>query len=337
MKKILKHTAIFTALITASITHAADYELLFQSSDYTGEKNFNLQKTWLEKLEADSNGRLSIELMPNGGVVAHSETLDAMRLGLLDGQLTATGYFSNKNPAFALMGNTVGAWSDTADYLKYMYQGGGNELMEALYKPYGVQYVGGYTSGVEAFVSMVPLKGVSDLKGLTMRSPDGFVSRVFKAAGAEPIQLPGSQIKAAMEKGTIKAADYSVFSTNQNQGMNDIAPYPVQPGFHSMPALEFSMAQSTWDNLPTDLKNLFKRSVEDFAKSYTSELKKADEVALEAARKNPKITIQDWPAAERKKFRAIAQQEWQSIAEESPQAKQAFDSLTQFLKANGLL
>lgn len=337
VKNILKYTALLSGLVIASAASAAEYDLVFQSSDYVGEKNFEVQKEWLQSLEKASNGRLDIELLPNGGVVAHKETLDAMRLGLLDGHMTATGYFSDKNQGIALMGNTVGAWSDVNDYLKYLYQGGGNELMVSLYKPYGVHFVGGYTSGLEAFVSKIPLKGVDDLKKITMRSPDSLVSRVFAAAGAKPINLPGGQIKQALENGTINAADYSVFSTNQSAGMNDLAPYPVYPGFHSMPALDFSMAQSTWDKLPRELQNLFSSSIEEFAYSSTATLKKADDIAIAEAKKNPEITIQDWPVEERKKFRAIAQEQWRLISEESPEAKQAYESLTKFLTDNGLL
>lgn len=337
MVNTIKRILFSGMLIMPTVSLSADYSLLFQSSDYRGEKNFEIQEAWLRELEKASNGRLEIELLPNGGIVDNHETLDAMRLGLLDGHLSATGYFSKKDPAFGLMGNTVGAWSDTSQFLSYMYEGGGNQLMEKLYAKYNVKYVGAYTSGVEAFVSKIPIDGVDDFKGVKMRSPDGLVTSVFAAIGAEPIALPGSQIIAALEKGTIDAADYSVFSTNQSAGMNDVATHPIQPGFHSLPALDFSMSQKKWDILPADIQDLMSRSVRELARTMTTELKKADIKAIEEAQKNPNITIHDWSSGERKKFRAVAQDQWKVVSEKSPNAKLVFESITKFLKENNLL
>ncbi len=221
-------------------------------------------------------------------------------MGVLDGHLTATGYFSGKDPAFGLLGNMVGAWSDTSQLLDYMNNGGGNELLTELYKPYGVKFVGASTTGVEAFVSKKPLDGVDDLKGLKLRAPEGLVQKVFAAAGASPVNLPGSEVYTGLSKGVIDAADYTVFSTNQKNGLNDIAPHPVQPGFHSLPLIDMSISQKKWD-------------------------------------KNPKITIHDWSAEERKKFRAIAKTQWEEFAKSSPNAQKVFDSVTSYLKSKGLL
>ena len=48
------------------------------------------------------------------------------------------------------------------------------------------------------------------------------------------------------------AADYSVFSVNQQQGLNGVAPHPVHPGFHSLPLVEVSMNSAKWEALPDD-------------------------------------------------------------------------------------
>ena len=93
------------------------------------------------------------------------------------------------------------------------------------------------------------LEGVDDLKGLKMRAPEGLVQQVFAAAGASPVNLPGSEVFTSLDKGVIDAADYSVFSTNQAQGLHDVAPNPVYPGFHSMPLVEISINTAKWESL----------------------------------------------------------------------------------------
>ncbi|CUB03369.1 TRAP transporter substrate-binding protein [Marinomonas fungiae] len=331
-------------LITATVAGAlstvafsADYTFKFQSSDPSGDKNFQIQKEWTERVERMSGGRIKINLLPVGSVFKHTETLDGIKMGILDGQITATEFFSGKDAAFGLIGNTVGAWSDTTQLLQYINYGGGYELMNELYAPYGVKFIGGSTTGVESFVSRVPLDGVEDLKGLKLRAPEGLVQRVFAAAGAAPVNLPGSEVFTGLSKGVIDAADYTVFSTNQKAGMNDIATHPVQPGFHSLPLIDVSMSMKKWEKLPEDLQEIMTTSVRDFANDITTQLRIADQKAVKVAQQDPNITIHDWSAEERKKFREIARTQWAEFAKQSPNAQKVYDSITSYLEENGLL
>ncbi len=328
-------TAIGT--LVATTVMAADFNFKFQSSDPSGVKNFEVQKEWVETVGKMSNGRIKIDLLPVGAVVKHTETLDAIKMGVLDGHITATGYFSGKDPAFGLIGNTVGAWSDTTQLLQYINFGGGREIMTELYAPYGVQFIGGSTTGVEAFVSKVPLDGVEDLKGLKLRAPEGMVQKVFAAAGAAPVNLPGSEVFTGLSKGVIDAADYTVFSSNHQQGMHDIAHHPVQPGFHSLPLIDISMSKKKWDKLPEDLQEILIVSARDFSYKMTTELKIADAAAVKDAMADPDITIHNWSAEERMKFRAIARTQWEEFATQSDNAQKVYDSLTAFLEDAGLL
>ncbi|WP_413479264.1 TRAP transporter substrate-binding protein [Vibrio hibernica] len=335
----LTYTLITTALagIFSTSVLAADFNLKIQSSDPSGDKNFQVQQKWAKRVGIMTDGRIKITLLPTGSVVKNTETLDAIRQGILDGQVTATEYFSGKDPAFGLIGNMVGAWSNTSQLLQYINYGGGYELMTELYKPYGVKFVGGSTTGVESLVSKVPLDSVADLKGLKIRAPEGLVQQVFAAAGATPVNLPGSEVFTGLSKGVIDAADYTVFSTNQKAGMNEIAPHPVQPGFHSLPLIDISISQKKWDKMTPDLQEILTVSVRDFAYDMTTELRIADQAAVAEAEKDPKITIHNWSSEERKKFRAIAKTQWKVFAKRSPNAQKVYDSVTHYLEVNGLL
>lgn len=323
--------------LVASAGYAQDYSLKFQSSDNAGNPNFELKQEWAERVSAMTNGRVEIELLPVGSIVGHTETLDAIAAGVLDGHVTATGYFSGKDPAFGLLGNTVGAWSDPNELLLFIEHGGGNELYQELLEPYGLHFIGASATGLEAFVSKKPLNSVDDLKGLKLRAPEGLVQSVFAAAGATPVGLPGSEVFTALDKGVIDAADYTVFSTNHQQGMHGIAAHPVYPGFHSLPVLEVSMNKETWDGMPADIQAILEVSVRDFARQMVSTLKLADQVAVAEAMADPEITIHDWPAEERNRFRAIAQTQWEEFATQSENAKKVYDVLSEFLSSNGML
>ncbi|SDL18262.1 TRAP-type mannitol/chloroaromatic compound transport system, substrate-binding protein [Aliiruegeria lutimaris] len=283
-----------------------------------------------------TDGKVSVEMLPVGTIVDYKETLEAVGAGLLDGHICDSSYWAGKDPAFGLIANPVGAWSDPAQMIDFVENGGGKELMRELEAPYCVHFIGVSTPGLEAFVSKVPLDGVDDLKGLKMRSPEGPIANVFRAAGAAPVNLPASEVYTALDKGVIDAADYSVFSVNQEVGMNEVAPHPVYPGFHSLPLVEISMNQAKWDALPEDIQQAFYDSIKVFQEDQVGGLKERDLAAIETA-KAEGITVHDWPADERAKFRAIAKEEWKSLAEGSPMAQKVYDTLTAYLTENGLL
>ena len=327
--------AALVALSSAAL--AQDYSFKFQSSDPSGNPNFVLQQQWTETVEDKTDGRITIELLPVGSIVEHNETLDAVAAGIIDGHVTDTSYFAGRDPAFGLIANPVGAWSDPQEMFDFMDEGGGNELMNEMLNPYGLQFIGATTPGLESLVSKVPLDGVDDLKGLKMRAPEGLVQSVFAAAGASPVNLPGSEVYTSLDKGVIDAADYSVFSTNQAQGLHDIAKHPVYPGFHSLPLVEMSMNKSEWDDLPDDLKTALTESVKEFAQLQVKTLAEADQKAVEEAKAKGDITIHDWSDEERAKFRKIAQGEWEKVAQKSDNAQKVYDELTAYLSEKGLM
>lgn len=69
----------------------------------------------------------------------------------------------------------------------------------------------------------------------------------------------------------------------------------------------------------------------------TTQLRIEDQKAVREAQADPNITIHDWSADERKKFRNIAMGEWEKYAKRSPNAQKVYDSITTYLKESGLL
>ncbi|GGB15373.1 TRAP transporter substrate-binding protein [Allosediminivita pacifica] len=327
----------FAAFGLASAAVAQDYNWTFQTSETAGEPGFVNKQKWADNVGTLSEGRIEIEILPIGAVVPHTDTLEAVGAGILQGHLTDPSYFAGKDPAFAMMGNLVGAWSDPFELLGFMESGGGNELYAELVEPYGVQFIGAAATEPEAFVSRVPIRSVEDLEGVKLRAPEGMVYEIFSKAGASPVSLPGSEIFSALDKGVVDAADNTVFATNQSLGMNDIAPYPLYPGFHSLPLIDISMNKATWDGLPDDLKGILKVSVTQFAFDHIYSVRELDAAAVEEARENPEIEIINWSGDERAKFRRIAQEEWQNWAEKSEMTQRYYDAVTSYLKGRNLL
>ena len=337
--KRLSRLSVVTASVVglAGSALAQDYNWTFQTSETAGEPGFVNKQKWAEDVAQLSGGRIAIEILPIGSVVPHTDTLDAVGAGILQGHLTDPSYFSGKDPAFAMMGNLVGAWSDPFELLGFMASGGGNELYGELVEPYGVHFIGAAATEPEAFVSRVPIRTVEDLQGVKLRAPEGMVFEIFSKAGAAPVSLPGSEIFSALDKGVVDAADNTVFATNQSLGMNDIANYPLYPGFHSLPMIDISINKEIWDGLPEDLQAILVASVESFSFNHIYSVRQLDAAAVAESRGNPDIEIINWSGDERAKFRRIAQEEWKNWAPRTEMTQRYYDTVTGYLQGRNLL
>ncbi len=330
--------AVISFLFTATTTAApTTFHFQFQSLDPNCETSFKLQEAWAEKVAKDSQGRIKITVLPVGQVVEYSDTWDAIKSGTLQGHINATSYFSEADPAFGLMGDTVGAWSDPDQLLDYMYNGGGNELMREIYRSYGIYYIGVSTTGLESLVSKKPISSVADLRGLKMRTPEGLVSQVFEAAGAKTVNLPALYVFSGLSRDVIEAADYKQLSTNRRAGLHYVAKHTLYPGIHSLPSIEIAMSLQEWNKLPSDLQVIMRDSVKTFAYTLLQTMEEQDAKVIAEVTAKPGYTVHNWSAEERKKFRAIARTQWEVVAGDSPDAQKVYYSIIRYLKSKHLL
>ena len=243
-------TLAAAALLSATPAHAETWTV--QTSMPSGSAIFNHVAEWTEKLATMTDGAVQVNLVPAGSVVPHNETMDAIADGILQGDFTATVYFGGRDKVFAVMGDLVAGYDTPWQYLSYCYQGGGLDIFQEAFDQYTggqVKVIGCSPYARESFTSTIPIKGVDDLKGVKLRSPEGLAAEVFKRAGAAPVGLPGSEIITSLQKGVIQAADYSSYTEDKSVGMHDIAKYPIYPGIHSMPVLHFTVNKSKWEAL----------------------------------------------------------------------------------------
>ncbi|MCL6417388.1 TRAP transporter substrate-binding protein [Aestuariirhabdus sp. Z084] len=336
--KWLGHASVAALFGLVGMTaQAADYNWTFQTSENAGEPQFEIKKQWAENVKLMSGGKIEIEILPVNAVVKANQTLDAVSSGILQGHLTDPSYFSGRDPAFGMLGNLVGAWGDPLEFLDYMKYNGGEQIYNELVEPYGVHLIGAAATGLEAFVSKKPLRTVEDMKGLKLRAPEGMVYNIFQKAGATPVNLPGSEVYTALEKGVIDAADYTVFSTNYDQGLMSFAKYPNYPGFHSLPMVSVSLNKEIWDGLTPELQAILETSVDAMAYEMVAKLKARDLIAVKKARADSSITIIDMAPEERAKFRNIAKQEWEVWAKKSPMNQKIYDSVVAYLSDRNLM
>ncbi len=332
MKQILALSAI--AVFAATAASAAEINWKFGSSNGSGEQVFVVQKDWCDGIEAASNGRFKIDLLPLNAVVKSDDLLKGVHNNIIQGALTTTATFAGEDPGFGLIGNTISAWASDEDILKYYYYGGGMEVVDSILNEWGAKLFGVAVTGSESFVSKKPLRKIEDFEGVKMRAPSGPVTKLFASFGAAPVNLPGSEVYTSLDKGVIDAADYSNFANNQKQGVNDIAKYPIYPGFHSSPTVHMFMNLKEWEKLSSNDQEFLKRYAKGLALDSLISAHYEDRLAVgEALEKG--ITPIAWEEEELIKVRQHAIKIWDEIAAESEIGKRYYDSLVAYLKSQG--
>ncbi|KEA65685.1 putative gluconate TRAP family transporter, DctP subunit [Marinobacterium lacunae] len=341
VRRFLNTSLALTTACALTLSATAEARTLkVQTSFNASHISLNLlNEKWVPKLKEMTNGSIDLMLLPVKSVVPHRDTPEAVAMGILDGDLTATSYFSGIDPAFALMGDLTAGYTDPAQIQEFCMQGGGKEMLQKLFDKYqpGIHVIGCSSEKSEAFVSKVPINGVGDLTGLKIRTPEGLAADVFKRAGASPVSLPGSEVYTALEKNVIDAADSSAYANNDASGMHKVAKYPLYPGIHSIPFMQFTISDLTWNKLSdsekTALNQWFTAAYDDLRQYMDAK----DKELVARDRAAGKLTIIDWPQAERDKFRKIAQQSWEAFANASPLAKEVYEAHIRFMSSKGML
>ena len=289
-----------------------------------------------ERVDTQTDGRLKIEILPAGAVVALNQTLDSVKVGIIDGHISYPSVYAGIDPGFAPLGDIPGAYDDRFQTVEFMYYAGGLDLVREAYGAQGLFTVGVGTGSWEAVPSRVPLETWDDFEGVKLRTPPGIGSLIWERFGAVPIVMPQTEVFSALEKGVIDAADDGALSYNYQVGDYDIVNYTLANSPHSNGIWDFSVNADRWEALPDDIKAILEidmreimvRNVMNAMREDRDVVRRADEIGL---------TIFNLSPEERARYREVAVEVWDEWATRSDLAAKVIKAHKSFLQEQGLL
>jgi TRAP-type mannitol/chloroaromatic compound transport system substrate-binding protein len=154
-----------------------------------------------------------------------------------------------------------------------------------LFAKFDMYYVGPIHHGPNIIHSKVPIRSIEDFRGRKMRLPGGMVAEVFQAAGAKTTLLPGSEIFAALEKGTIDVADYVGPAINYDLGFHQVTKYISMgpPGFMSLyqpvDLMDLTVGMKAWNAISPKMQKFVELSVHQYSDLHHAAIQKADQDA----------------------------------------------------------
>jgi TRAP-type mannitol/chloroaromatic compound transport system substrate-binding protein len=201
-------------------------------------------------LKTMSDGKFEVQVYAAGELVPAFGVLDAVQQGTIELAHTAPYYFFGKNEAFA-MDCAIPFGLNSRMLTAWMYDGGGNQLMNEFYAKFNIVSLPmGNTGAQMGGWYRKEIKSVDDIKGLKMRI-GGFGGRVLAKIGGVPQNIPGGEIYQALEKGTIDAAEWVGPYDDLKLGFYKVAPNYYYPGWWEGGAqLTLYINKGLFDKLP---------------------------------------------------------------------------------------
>lgn len=209
-----------------------------------------------DKITSLSGGRITVQLFAGGELVPPLEVFDAVANNTAEMGHDASYYHIKKSPGTAfftavpmgLVADEINAW---------IYWGGGQQLWDELYEPFGLQaFPAGNTGCQMGGWFRKEIKSPEDLKGLKFRMP-GLGGLALQKLGATVVLLPGSEIFQNLQSGAIDGTEWVGPYNDLSLGFFQVAPYYYWPGFHEPGSLlECIVNKSVFSELPKDLQEL---------------------------------------------------------------------------------
>ncbi|MEM8822520.1 MAG: TRAP transporter substrate-binding protein DctP [Pseudomonadota bacterium] len=287
------------------------------------------------ELAEATDGEIQITVLPGGAVVGAAETIEAIQNGVLEGQYTAPTYFAGSDPAMGVLGDTIGAYPDSATRDRWFTEGGGLELARALYAQYDMMFICPVYWPSEQIPSTVPIETVADFEGLSMRAPGGLASDLLSRAGASLVTMGVGESVTAMETGVLDATDLANVALNVALGMHNQAQYSVLAR-HSMAVTEMSVSMDTWNGLSPDAQTAFETACNAMSERLAVELPEEDAAAEAKAKDELGVTFIAFGEEEAATFRTLTDEVWAEWGARSPNAQAIVDSHRAFMTELGL-
>lgn len=270
-----------------------------------------------------SQGRLEITVRGQGqGAVGTNAIFEAVRDGdIAAGHAAAYYWYGTAGDALkpAVYFTTVPFGMTAAGTYAWLQEGGGQQLWDELYQPFGVKALALGSTGVQAGGWFrKPIATIADLQGLTMRIP-GLGGEVLRRAGGNAQQLAPGDIYLALERGRIDATEWIGPYHDDLRGFGAVAPYYYLGGWHEPGSiLELLINLHRWDELGDGLQDVVRVAAAEADRWMGSRWAAADALAYQKLKADPSLHLAPYPVALARELRAIADLVKAEIAASSP-------------------
>ncbi|CZF81678.1 2,3-diketo-L-gulonate-binding periplasmic protein YiaO precursor [Grimontia celer] len=222
-RNVLAMVTAFSMALTAPQLFAQTFKMAL--GDAAGGTQWELGKTFAEKLSDKTDGKAKVDLFPNGQLGTEQDTVNNAAIGLLDFSVLAINNVTPFSPTVGLL--TMPYVIQSAEEARLLTQGDiGKELVENTIRDAGVRIIGWAYSGFRVLTnSKRPVKTPEDLKGLVIRVPrNEIMIASYQALGINPTPMAWSETFTGLQQGVVDGQD-NPYITISAMKFNEVQKY----------------------------------------------------------------------------------------------------------------
>jgi tripartite ATP-independent transporter DctP family solute receptor len=253
-----------------------------------------------ELVEKKTNGRVKVEVFPNGSLYSDGEEMDALLRG--DVQMIA--------PSFSKVTELIPEWQVLdlpflfQDYhdVKRAFTGSVGKQLLAMLDQKGIKGLALWSNGFKQMMSTAhPLVYPDDFRGLRFRiMPSEVIEKQFRLLGGEPIVVPFDHVYRSLEKHEFDGQENTI-SNIYSKGFYKFQPY-LTISNHGYLGYAVMMNKSFWESLPKDIQQEISEAIQETTKWNLQQSKTQNEQELEKIKQNENIHIYELSEAEKKQW-----------------------------------
>jgi TRAP-type mannitol/chloroaromatic compound transport system substrate-binding protein len=283
-----------------------------------------------ERIRALSGGKLDIAVYAAGEVVPAFEVLDAVGSGVAEMGHTAAFYWQGKEPATAFF-TTVPFGLTPNEHVAWIDAGGGQQLWDELYAPFGVKpFMAGNTGVCMGGWFRRGIKSRDDVRGLKLRSL-GLGGEVYRRLGALPQTTSPGEILVALQSGVIDGVEFVGPGSDIALGLYRFAPFYYGPGFNKPNGTgECIISLKAWESLDSEMRAIVTHACAAEASYALAEMERLNIEALATLTTRDNAQLRTFPPDLVAAARAQASDVLAELAGRNDQTRKVHDSYAAF-------
>jgi TRAP-type mannitol/chloroaromatic compound transport system substrate-binding protein len=286
-----------------------------------------------ESVRTMSRGRLDIRVYGAGELVGAFEVFDAVAQGTAEMGNGASYYWRSKLPVAAVF-STVPFGLTAQEMNGWLHYGGGLDLWQELYAPFGLIPMAAGNTGVQMGGWFnKEINGIEDLRGLKMRIP-GLGGEVLERLGGVPVSMPGSEVFTSLQTGVIDATEWVGPYNDLAFGLHTVASYYYYPGWHEPGAtIESLVNAEAWASLPPDLQAILAAAVRVANDDVLAEFTARNAEALETLVEEHGVEVRPFPPDVLASLRQASAEVVADLAGDDPLHQRILESQQRFTRS----
>jgi tripartite ATP-independent transporter DctP family solute receptor len=301
---------------TIKITH-----VLSAKHHYTAGAN-----KFKEIIEAQSNGRIKVDVYPNAQLGGERAVLEGLQMGSIEMGIITSGALSGFVPEFAIL-DLGYLFRDNDEAMKILNGPVGKKLSKRMVEV-GIRNLGFINFAFRSVYCNKPVTKLTNLEGLKIRTMENPAHQaLFRALGASPVPMAWPELYTGLQQGTIDAAENSPDVLWASKQYEVAKQYSLTE--HVFNVVMYMISERFHKTLPSDLQQMVASAAKEALEFENGIIKRDIKNAL-VKLKEAGVVVHE--VKNKKPFMDAAKKSWDEMLTKIPNGQ---EYLKEILKQEG--